>query len=152
MLVTVRFFCVGWVFFWMRHPIRCLTLKSCSKTQPTAAPLRAFKCAMSTPNWSKTRQSFDGSKSDDSFRFSHLQQRSSIEVTHINVDFYSRCCRRLFSCFKKRDDGERVVPIGRPCPEKYIANVFNNQRYNIVTFIPMVIPSHGPKHTQNMKY
>jgi len=125
----VYFSCLEWVLLWMSHP-RCLTHTSCLKTRPTVVPSKAFRCAMSIPSLYLKNRNFDGS--NVLFNLDIVERYTKPCLSD------SSCCRKLFTCFKKKCSSERVIPIGRPCPEKHPANVFNNQKYNSITFVPMV--------------
>ena len=45
--------------------------------------------------------------------------------------FWARCCG-------KKEFSSRTVWVGRPNVEKFPANVIRNQKYSIITFIPLV--------------
>jgi len=50
------------------------------------------------------------------------------------------CCQWLWRrCFRERELRARTIVIGRPSPEKFPANVIRNQKYNIITFFPLVL-------------
>ncbi|XP_063217955.1 probable phospholipid-transporting ATPase IIB isoform X2 [Bacillus rossius redtenbacheri] len=60
----------------------------------------------------------------------------------------SRCCSVIFCgccswfwkrCCRERELRPRTIAIGHPCPEKFPANVIRNQKYNMFTFLPMVL-------------
>lgn len=54
------------------------------------------------------------------------------------VSFF-RCCQWFWRrCCRERDLQPRTIIIGRPCAEKFPANVIRNQKYNIITFLPLV--------------
>lgn len=44
---------------------------------------------------------------------------------------WRRCCR-------ERELRARVIHIGQPMYDKFPTNVIRNQKYNVVTFLPMV--------------
>lgn len=60
-------------------------------------------------------------------------------ITQIKL-FSSRCCQRFFKrcCCLERELKARTIYVGRPVFEKYPANVIRNQKYNIITFLPLV--------------
>uniref|UniRef100_A0A069DX33 Phospholipid-transporting ATPase n=2 Tax=Triatominae TaxID=70999 RepID=A0A069DX33_9HEMI len=51
------------------------------------------------------------------------------------------CCQRFFKrcCCLERELKARTIYVGRPVFEKYPANVIRNQKYNIITFLPLVL-------------
>lgn len=52
-----------------------------------------------------------------------------------------RCCDSCWDkCRRKREYKPRTIWLGRASPtdEKYPANVIRNQKYNVITFIPLV--------------
>ncbi|PSN40754.1 putative phospholipid-transporting ATPase IIB [Blattella germanica] len=52
----------------------------------------------------------------------------------------SRCCSWLWRrCCRERELKSRTIVVGRPSPEKFPANVIRNQKYNIITFLPLVL-------------
>lgn len=56
-----------------------------------------------------------------------------------------RCCSWLWRrCCRERELKSRTIIVGHPNSEKFPANVIRNQKYNIITFLPlvsMVVPS-----------
>lgn len=50
-----------------------------------------------------------------------------------------RCCTWMWRrCCRKRELRARVIHIGQPMQEKFPTNVIRNQKYNFVTFLPLV--------------
>ncbi|XP_066990963.2 probable phospholipid-transporting ATPase IIB isoform X3 [Anabrus simplex] len=55
-------------------------------------------------------------------------------------DFCSRCCHWFWRrCCRERELKSRSIVVGVPSPEKFPANVIRNQKYNIITFLPLVL-------------
>ncbi|MPC89494.1 putative phospholipid-transporting ATPase IIB [Portunus trituberculatus] len=50
-----------------------------------------------------------------------------------------RLCEGLVNCcLRRRQLAARSVRVGHPTVEKFPANVIRNQKYNFITFIPLV--------------
>ncbi|KAK2580739.1 hypothetical protein KPH14_011366 [Odynerus spinipes] len=50
------------------------------------------------------------------------------------------CCTWMWRrCCRERELRARVIHIGQPMYEKFPTNVIRNQKYNVVTFLPMVL-------------
>uniref|UniRef100_A0A1B6E947 Phospholipid-transporting ATPase n=1 Tax=Clastoptera arizonana TaxID=38151 RepID=A0A1B6E947_9HEMI len=55
-------------------------------------------------------------------------------------NFCSRCCIWIWRrCFREKELRPRTIVLGRACTEKYPANTIRNQKYNIITFFPLVL-------------
>lgn len=53
--------------------------------------------------------------------------------------FLFRCCSWLWRrCCQERELKSRTIVIGHPSSEKFPANVIRNQKYNLITFLPLV--------------
>ena len=54
--------------------------------------------------------------------------------------FYCFSCCNMFSrgCCSKKELQSRTVWIGRECAQKFPPNVIRNQKYNVLTFFPLV--------------
>ncbi|XP_043268867.1 probable phospholipid-transporting ATPase IIB isoform X3 [Venturia canescens] len=51
-----------------------------------------------------------------------------------------RCCTWMWRrCCRKRELRARTIHIGQPMHEKFPTNVIRNQKYNIITFLPLVL-------------
>ncbi|XP_021914098.1 probable phospholipid-transporting ATPase IIB isoform X4 [Zootermopsis nevadensis] len=51
-----------------------------------------------------------------------------------------RCCSWLWRrCCQERELKSRTIVIGHPSSEKFPANVIRNQKYNLITFLPLVL-------------
>ncbi|XP_066990964.2 probable phospholipid-transporting ATPase IIB isoform X4 [Anabrus simplex] len=51
-----------------------------------------------------------------------------------------RCCHWFWRrCCRERELKSRSIVVGVPSPEKFPANVIRNQKYNIITFLPLVL-------------
>lgn len=65
------------------------------------------------------------------------------------MGFFKKCCHLLSCgcchwlwktcCCMEKELRDRTITIGRPCLEKYPPNVIRNQKYNIITFLPLVL-------------
>lgn len=52
---------------------------------------------------------------------------------------HCRCCTWMWRrCCRERELRARVIQIGQLMHEKFPTNVIRNQKYNIVTFLPLV--------------
>jgi hypothetical protein len=50
-----------------------------------------------------------------------------------------RCCTWMWRrCCKEKELRARTIQIGQPMYEKFPTNVIRNQKYSIITFLPMV--------------
>nr|CAD7578716.1 unnamed protein product [Timema californicum] len=55
-------------------------------------------------------------------------------------DICSRCCCWFWRrCCRERELRSRTIVIGQHSPEKFPANVIRNQKYNFITFLPLVL-------------
>ncbi|KAK0175080.1 hypothetical protein PV327_008862 [Microctonus hyperodae] len=53
---------------------------------------------------------------------------------------FIRCCTWMWRrCCKPREYRARTIYIGKPMHEKFPTNVIRNQKYNIITFLPLVL-------------
>ncbi|XP_043268866.1 probable phospholipid-transporting ATPase IIB isoform X2 [Venturia canescens] len=53
---------------------------------------------------------------------------------------WTRCCTWMWRrCCRKRELRARTIHIGQPMHEKFPTNVIRNQKYNIITFLPLVL-------------
>ena len=53
-----------------------------------------------------------------------------------------RCCTWMWRrCCKEKELRPRFIQIGKPTYEKFPTNVIRNQKYSIITFLPMVCNS-----------
>jgi len=53
--------------------------------------------------------------------------------------FYSCCFWFGKLCFGSAELSDREITIGQPMTGKFPPNVIKNQKYNIITFIPLVL-------------
>ncbi|XP_049763224.1 probable phospholipid-transporting ATPase IIA isoform X1 [Schistocerca cancellata] len=54
--------------------------------------------------------------------------------------FFCGCCHSMWRrCCRERELKPRTIVVGRTSTEKFPANVIRNQKYNIVTFLPLVL-------------
>lgn len=52
----------------------------------------------------------------------------------------ARCCLWVWGrCCRPRELKSRTITVGHPSREKFPANVIRNQKYNMITFLPMVL-------------
>ncbi|XP_066600374.1 probable phospholipid-transporting ATPase IIB isoform X2 [Prorops nasuta] len=57
-----------------------------------------------------------------------------------NDNSWTRCCTWIWrKCCRERELRARVIHIGQPMYEKFPTNVIRNQKYNVLTFLPMVL-------------
>ncbi|XP_034948084.1 probable phospholipid-transporting ATPase IIB isoform X2 [Chelonus insularis] len=57
-----------------------------------------------------------------------------------NVASWARCCTWMWRrCCREREYKARTIHIGKPMYEKFPTNVIRNQKYNIITFLPLVL-------------
>ncbi|KAF7402884.1 hypothetical protein HZH66_005151 [Vespula vulgaris] len=57
-----------------------------------------------------------------------------------NSNSWTRCCTWMWRrCCRERELRARVIHIGQPMYDKFPTNVIRNQKYNVVTFLPMVL-------------
>ncbi|XP_014260089.1 probable phospholipid-transporting ATPase IIB isoform X2 [Cimex lectularius] len=58
-----------------------------------------------------------------------------------NKNWFLRCCASMWRrcCCVNRELKPRTIYISEPSAEKFPANVIRNQKYNIITFLPMVL-------------
>ncbi|CAB3373244.1 Hypothetical predicted protein [Cloeon dipterum] len=54
--------------------------------------------------------------------------------------FLCGCCQWLWGrCWRPKELKSRTITVGRLAAEKYPANVIRNQKYNVITFLPLVL-------------
>merc|ERR1719232_1807720 len=55
------------------------------------------------------------------------------------MSFFKRCCSWPAWCCKKREASSRTVWVGRPTLQPFPPNVIRNQKYSVLSFIPLVL-------------
>ena len=63
------------------------------------------------------------------------------EKHYVDVYHSVRCCESVWvKCRGRRDYKPRTIYLGRPNPtdQKFAANIIRNQKYSVITFIPLV--------------
>lgn len=57
----------------------------------------------------------------------------------LTLFMFDRCCTWMWRrCCKPREYKARTIHIGKSMHEKFPTNVIRNQKYNIITFLPLV--------------
>ncbi|XP_069687692.1 probable phospholipid-transporting ATPase IIB isoform X2 [Periplaneta americana] len=73
-------------------------------------------------------------------RTSAFRYRSSKRCSRCISLLQCGCCSWLWRrCCRERELKSRTIIVGRPSVEKFPANVIRNQKYNIITFLPLVL-------------
>lgn len=63
----------------------------------------------------------------------------NIFYVHVLLLFTFSCCQWLWRrCCRERELRSRSITVGRVSTEKFPANVIRNQKYNVITFLPLV--------------
>ncbi|XP_043263652.1 probable phospholipid-transporting ATPase IIB isoform X1 [Colletes gigas] len=78
--------------------------------------------------------------SEDSIRLLTSRRRRINDCSIFLRNFLCGCCTWMWRrCCRKRELRARVIHIGQPMHEKFPTNVIRNQKYNVVTFLPLVL-------------
>ncbi|XP_076766872.1 putative phospholipid-transporting ATPase IIB isoform X1 [Xylocopa sonorina] len=78
--------------------------------------------------------------SEDSIRLLTSRRRRINECSILLRNCLCGCCSWMWRrCCRERELRARVIHIGQPMHEKFPTNVIRNQKYNIVTFLPLVL-------------
>ncbi|XP_066990961.2 probable phospholipid-transporting ATPase IIB isoform X1 [Anabrus simplex] len=77
---------------------------------------------------------------DHEFRSSSTRYRTSRRWSSCITMVLCGCCHWFWRrCCRERELKSRSIVVGVPSPEKFPANVIRNQKYNIITFLPLVL-------------
>ncbi|GAB1863273.1 Phospholipid-transporting ATPase [Camponotus japonicus] len=78
--------------------------------------------------------------SEDSIRQLTSRRRRIKDCSKYLRNCLCGCCTWMWRrCCRERELRARVIHIGQPMHEKFPTNVIRNQKYNVVTFLPMVL-------------
>ncbi|XP_008558016.1 probable phospholipid-transporting ATPase IIA isoform X1 [Microplitis demolitor] len=78
--------------------------------------------------------------SDENFRPILKRNRRLNACTHFLKCFFCGCCTWMWRrCCREKEYQSRTIVIGMPVTEKFPTNVIRNQKYNIITFLPLVL-------------
>ncbi|XP_043268864.1 probable phospholipid-transporting ATPase IIB isoform X1 [Venturia canescens] len=77
---------------------------------------------------------------EDSMRPLITRTRRINNCSRFFKNFLCGCCTWMWRrCCRKRELRARTIHIGQPMHEKFPTNVIRNQKYNIITFLPLVL-------------
>ncbi|XP_011702092.1 PREDICTED: probable phospholipid-transporting ATPase IIB isoform X1 [Wasmannia auropunctata] len=78
--------------------------------------------------------------SEDSIRQLTSRRRRIADCSKYLKSCLCGCCTWMWRrCCRERELRARVIHIGQPMHEKFPTNVIRNQKYNVVTFLPLVL-------------
>ncbi|KAH0552697.1 probable phospholipid-transporting ATPase IIB isoform X1 [Cotesia glomerata] len=77
---------------------------------------------------------------DDNFRPIIKRNRRLNACGHFIKCLFCGCCTWMWRrCRREREYKSRTIHLGMPMTEKFPTNVIRNQKYNIITFLPLVL-------------
>ncbi|XP_046738468.1 probable phospholipid-transporting ATPase IIB isoform X1 [Diprion similis] len=78
--------------------------------------------------------------SEDSIRLLASRNRRFNTCSRFCTNILCGCCTWMWRrCCRERELRARTIHIGQPLYEKFPTNVIRNQKYNVITFLPLVL-------------
>ncbi|XP_014217448.1 probable phospholipid-transporting ATPase IIA [Copidosoma floridanum] len=77
---------------------------------------------------------------DSTVKYKRSRDRRFFKCSRLLTHVLCGCCTWMWrQCFKEKELRARTIQIGLPMYEKFPTNVIRNQKYSIITFLPMVL-------------